>query len=668
PVIEVTIEEIVPAENEMQEKILDIAKEVIGTDKIGITTDLFAAGLSSLSSIRMSSLLKDRVDANISIAELFDNRTVRSIEALISGKAPEEEFEIRSEYPLSMTQMGIFVESVKYSGTTVYNIPYLYKLDECVDMDKLDEALSKAVEAHPYLSMTMKQSDDGNIIAIRNKKDRVAISVSDTKPVLDDLVEPFDLTDGTPLYRIELFDTADGKYLFVDFHHIIMDGESFEIFLQDVNKAYLGQTLKAEQFTGFEYALSEEKKRNSNAYEAAKDFYDSVFKGCEPCTLPVKENKTSGGHIASDSRTGATSAESIREYCSKQNISENAFFTVAFGLALKAYTSSEEAIFTTIYNGRNDPRLSDSVGMFVKTFPVMLRSNEGDKITDVLSACSQYLIGAMSHDIFSFNEISNRYGIRSDVIFAYQGDSNGDKELVIGGFAVSETEEQDLSQAKASIDMNVMLDGDKIEYEYEYDPEMYSSYTLDGLVGMMDRIVSELIVRDKIGDISLVIEEDKQKIISLHDSFYAVKERPAYRLLQDSAEENPDKVALVAVDRTLTYKELNEEANAVGHALIAEARKIHADSFGAFGHESAVMMDDSLARYTGGVSGDRIATGGVVGGLSTEPCDGSEGSHGLAPDTIVAVMADRDSYAYVMRDGVLKAGGAFLPIDPEYPE
>ena len=71
------------------------------------------------------------------------------------------------------------------------------------------------------------------------------------------------------------------------------------------------------------------------------------------------------------------------------------------------------------------------------------------------------------------------------------------------------------------------------------------------------------------------------------------------------------KKALIAIDRTLTYRELNEEANAVGHVL---------------------------RRF------------------------------GAGPETIVAVLADRDSYAYVMREGVLKSGGAFMPVDPEYPE
>ncbi|MBQ8955651.1 MAG: AMP-binding protein, partial [Lachnospiraceae bacterium] len=90
-----------------------------------------------------------------------------------------------------------------------------------------------------------------------------------------------------------------------------------------------------------------------------------------------------------------------------------------------------------------------------------------------------------------------------------------------------------------------------------------------------------------------------------------VPERPAYRILQDSAHKYPDRTAVVAADRSLTYKELNEEANAVGHTL---AKK------------------------------------------------------GIGPEKTVAILADRDSFARVMRQGVLKSGGAFMQIDPEYPD
>ncbi|MBO7364490.1 MAG: non-ribosomal peptide synthetase, partial [Lachnospiraceae bacterium] len=139
----------------------------------------------------------------------------------------------------------------------------------------------------------------------------------------------------------------------------------------------------------------------------------------------------------------------------------------------------------------------------------------------------------------------------------------------------------------------------------------YSAYTVNGLIRLTDRIAGEFLRKEKVAEIELTAEEDRQAILNLHDTASEVAERPAYRLLQDSAEKAPEKTALIAVDRTLSYRELNGEANALGRLLR---------------------------------------------------------EHGAGPETIVGVMADRNSYAYVMREGVLKSGGAFMPIDPEYPE
>ena len=298
----------------------------------------------------------------------------------------------------------------------------------------------------------------------------------------------------------------------------------------------------------------------------------------------------------------------MRTYCAKHGLTLNAFFTTAFALALKAYTGSESAVFATIYNGRGDSRLARSVSMFVKTLPVVLEMAPEQGVEDAIGTTQNWLLNAMTHDIFSFAEIHETWGIGADVLFAYQGEVERDQ--ILCGYPATEVEIS-LSQSKALFGLDVWLDGDAVVYETEYDPAHYGPYTVEGFVHMLDIICGELLVREKLKDVRLVDEADGQAILALHDTDWPVAERPAYRLLQDSAERWPDRTALVAVDRSLTYAELNSEANAVGHALV---------------------------------------------------------ERGAKPETVVAVMADRDSRAYVMRQGVLKSGGAFVPIDPEYPE
>ncbi|MBR3226726.1 MAG: amino acid adenylation domain-containing protein [Atopobiaceae bacterium] len=610
PEVQVTAEEIVPPENETQERILAIAAEVIGVDEIGITTDLFGVGLSSIGCIRLCALLGDEFGKSVKVADVFDCGTVRELEQLISDAAEEMAYELREAYPLSQTQAGIFVECLRFPDTTAYNIPYLYKLDENVDVERLREALQKTLVAHPYLFMTVRRGDDGEILAVRNEPQMPELPVHSELPSVQDLVRPFDLTGGERLFRVELFNTADGKYLFVDTHHIVSDGESLDILFDDVERAYQGGEVEAETYTGFEYALDEEAARASERLDNAKAFYDGIFRGCGGDTLPTKDGDKAGEHIAFANVAAKGVADEVRAFCDKNGVTPNAFFTTAFGLALQSYTSAEDgAVFSTIYNGRNDSRLENSVTMLVKTLPMLFVDEPNQPVVEAIGACQQYLLSAMANDIYSFAEISNAYGIKGDILFAYQGDS-ADGSMLIGGHNATEID-LELSQAKAGMDIDMFMEGNKVAVDCSYDPAQYSAHTVEGLLGMALVICHELTMRATLGQVQLVTEQDEERIRSLHNTDWPVAERPAYRLVQDQAEARPDAVALVACDRTLTYGELNAQANAIAHVLV---------------------------------------------------------DTGVGPESMVAVLAERNSWAYVMRQAALKAGGAFLPIDPEYPE
>ena len=157
---------IVPASDPTQEKLLEIVKDILKTDMIGIKTDLFEMGLSSLGAIRLCSMIREDFGAVIKTSELNDEVTVEGLEQLIATHKDTADYSVREEYPLSMTQMGIYIEQELHKDTTIYNIPSLYKLGDNVDIRKLTEAVTKAVAAHPYLFMTPVKKD-GNILVKR---------------------------------------------------------------------------------------------------------------------------------------------------------------------------------------------------------------------------------------------------------------------------------------------------------------------------------------------------------------------------------------------------------------------------------------------------------------------------------------------------------------------
>lgn len=308
--------------------------------------------------------------------------------------------------------------------------------------------------------------------------------------------------------------------------------------------------IEPERYTGFEFALDEQAARASEHFAEARAWYEGKCKGIESQTLPLREaNLRSENTIASGWTHGTTNANAVRTFCEQHGVTLNAFFTTAFGLALKAYTGSESAVFATIYNGRSDSRLARSVSMFVKTLPVVLEASPEQRVTEAIEAAQNWLLNAMTHDILSFAEIHEAWGIGADVLFAYQGEVGHDETL--GGYPATEVAVS-LSQAKALFGLDVWLDGGTVIYETEYDPAHYGPYTMEGFVRMLDMICGEMLVREKVKEVRLIDEADGQAILSLHDTDWPVSERPAYRLLQDSAAHWPERTALVAVDRSLT--------------------------------------------------------------------------------------------------------------------
>jgi acyl carrier protein len=288
-----TADEIILPENETQEKILAIVKEVIGDVPVGITSDLFGCGLSSVGSIRLCALLSDMFDKNIKVSDIFDNSTVKDIEKLINENKESVDYSLREEYPLSMTQTGIYIECMHYPDSTTYNMPDLYRLNEGTDTRRLTVAVDTAVKDHPYLFMGPVKDKKGLIHAKRRDDHPYETKVirCDSIPGEDELIRPFALDSGDLLFRSEIYETKDGNYFFLDTHHIVSDGESLNILKKDIDRAYSGEAIEPEKYTGYEFALDEKAARESDRLEKAKSWYDGYFTGCGGETLPIKDGR-----------------------------------------------------------------------------------------------------------------------------------------------------------------------------------------------------------------------------------------------------------------------------------------------------------------------------------------------------------------------------------------
>lgn len=607
PVPELKVEEMVAPRNAAEQDIFDILKGVLGHDQFGVTNDIFEVGLTSVSSIRFTILLSKKYNKSVENGDLKAHSTIASLAEYLANKEEDKTFEVLDEYPLTKTQEGIFVECVSKPNSTNYNIPYLFKLDKKMDLAKLKEAVSQTIDNHPYLKSILHMNDSGDIVARRNNNP-AKVEILKKEIDIKSLVRPFSILDGE-LYRVEIYEGKE-NYLFLDFHHILCDGTSEAIILSDIDKAYSGEKLTPETYTGYEVALQEKEDLASTKLDKAKAYYNEVLKDVDgEYTLKKDLKVEETSKLQSIDYELELDNELVKKYVESNKLTNNALFNFAFAFTLSKFIYKDDSLYETIYNGRKSSKVMNSVSMFVKTLPVYIKYAEEDLVLAKVKQMQELLSGLEENDLYSFGDVANDYNLKADVIFAYQGDNFNFETL--GGFKVTPIL-MESETPKSDFGLDIFLENEKYRAHFEWDQAVYTKDTIDSFKRLYELVLNELLTKKNIKDINCLPEFDKAQYEKINQTEVEMpKNITVNKLLEKQANEKPNKVAVVAKNGKLTYQELNESANKVAHALIKEGVKL--------------------------------------------------------ADCVVMFMP-RIKEAYVVRQGIVKSGGAFVPVDPKYPD
>ena len=608
PLPELKKEEIVEPKTPLEHEVYDIIKDVLGHESFGVTTNLYEAGLTSVSSIRLTILLSKKFKCDVSNDDLNNNPTIKElINTLANRNNNIVIHEKIKEYPITKTQEGIFVESVSIPDSTTYNIPFLFKLSNKIDLNKLKEAIIKAINNHEYLKTNLIMDDKGDIKALREEKEAIVSILSIDKLDKSTLVRPFKILN-SDLYRAIIYKTKEGNYLFLDFHHIICDGTSEAIILNDINNAYLGKELIKEEYSGFEVALDEKELLKTDKLNKSKEFINKLLKDIDGEYLIKKDLKVeSRSKLKSIDYKLNINLDNLKKYINDNKLTFNAYFNFAFAFTLSKYLYKYDSLYVTIYNGRNRASLNNTVSMLVKTLPIYIKYSEDDNILSKLNEMKDNLLNLQANDLYSFEDIAKEYDIKADIMFAYQGDNftfdtlGNEKVDVI--LLESDT-------PKSAFGLDVFLENNTFRAHFEYDCAMYNEYTISSFKRLYELVLNELIVKNKISEINLLPEEDYNFYKEFNSSKEEIPDISFNKLVEKQAVLNPNKIAVIGKGGQFNYKEFNECCNKVANTLI----------------DCGVKLQDR-----------------------------------------VVMLMPRISLAYVVRQGIIKSGGAFVPIDPKYP-
>ena len=613
---------LVMPETETEEKLYDIVSSIADVDEFGITDDLYAIGFTSLTLMKLNSIIYEQMGANLDISILFNEPTVKNFTIEIDNSFEKEsdlEELIESAkdmeyYPLTENQLGIYYECMQNPDVIKYTMPTTVRFDSDVDANKLKQAVIDTIEAHPYLKtrivnlddeLKQKRCDDAKI----NNIEIVKVDAISDEDIVKNDVGPISIEDNQ-LFKFKIYETPDEVILFSDFHHIITDGVSQNNLFRDIANIYENRYISEEIIDGYIYSLIEKDAKNSEIYQSAEAFFDEkLTQEMESTVLtPDLNGNPDEGKIKNVSDT--FDSELINEFCNDNSISKNTLFIASTILNLNKFTFSDKTLITTIFNGRSSPSYFNTQGFLVKTVPFIIKNeNRHSSLNDFIKSIDQIWKDTLRNSTYPYIKIAEKYQLKPEFFYAYHEFLESDEMMINNKeYIPQELGGVDMVTVESKINLAIYDNGDEFNLILEYNDQLYSEEYIKTFIQSMKNILVQILENDmdnyRICDIKLK-EDDK-----LHE-FVDVEIPFIHKRFEKQVDESPENIALIASDSSLTYSELNQKANRVANALI---------------------------------------------------------NKGIKANSNVLVMLPRDSNLISAILGVLKAGCAFIPIDLNYPK
>ena len=513
--------------------------------------------------------------------------------------------------PLTKVQYGIYAECIAHQGEAYYNLPYLYVLDGNLDEEKLRRAVESTVAAHPTLFTRIKLNGQGDPQQTIDDCETFSLQVehiADIEVEKQNLVMPFDIYNDR-LFHIRLLKDAGHYYLLLDIHHLICDGITLKVILADVESAYDGHALEPEMITMREVALAENETCRTPVFEEARQWYAQTFDCGDTFTQLIPDLEAAERSEASQVRVLSADMERIEAFCKASGIYKTTLFTAAYAYLLAKYNNEQEALFTTVYNGRTDQRFLHSVGMTVKTLPVYAKFTDETSVLDFLMATQTQITGCREHDIYAYSDLMADLHLQSNSMFTWRGNMFDD--TLFAGKPMQTVQLRNLT-LEMSLCMMAFNVGNQCRLKAEYKSNEYSEMLISQFMESYEAVLEGFLTEANLRDINMTTASQ----IELLDSFNQTDvpydtTQTIVSLFRQQAKATPDNIAVVYKDKRFTYAEVDR-------------------------------MSDRIAGY--------IA------------------SKGLGEEDVVSVLISRSEWMVIASLGVQKASCAYQPLDPTCPK
>jgi amino acid adenylation domain-containing protein len=637
-----------------ERKLANIWQNFFGFLSIGSDDNFFELGGDSLNAATVLARIHRELGVKIPLAEVFNSPTLKELAQYIdkgakSSYAELEAAEEKMYYPLSPAQKRLYILHQFDESSIAYNMLFILSVAEDIDKNHLEQTFSKLINRHESLRTSFTAAAGEPVQKIHDPRDiRFNIEYYEPKPdvgarravpgdgaaagLISRFVRPFDLSEA-PLLRVGLIKEAEAKYvLMVDMHHIITDGTSQDLLARDFGVLYSGMELLPLRLQYKDYSEWRQSREMRIALAGQEEFWLDEFAEKAPVlNLPTDFSRppmqSFAGRLARFELDMAETKK-LKEIAQGENATLFMVLLAVYNIFLSKLSSQEDIVVGTAAAGRGHTDLEKIIGMFVNTLALRNFPAGEKSFLLFLNELREKTIKAFENDGFQFEDLLEKMDVKRDmsrnplfdVMFVFQNyyDASGTREIQ------REEKEENLKirpyryeQGISKLDLTLTASerGDKLFFRVEYCTKLFREETIDRFMNYFKNLVNAL-VKDpglKISEIEIIPDQEKNRIlVEFNDTvvdFPPGKTLPG--LFAEQAGRTPDHAALAFEDKLLTY-----------HYL------------------------DSCA----GLWAEKIKKAGVQ------------------REHIVALMVENGPETVIGMTAIMKAGGAFLPIEPTYPQ
>ncbi len=632
--------------NQTEALLASIWSELLGVAKVGIDDNFFELGGHSLLAIKAMSRVRDAFKVDLPLRRLFEDPTVAGIAAAVmkakGATSPVQRIEPRKQpgpYPLSFAQEQFWLLDQMVPGSPAYNIVDVIDLDGAYHAQALQGALRELVRRHEILRTAFTVEKEGLRQVVLPGGELPVPEIELTalpegeradawnRVVREQGRQPFDLAQPPLLRAAMVHHSATEHRLLIVLHHIVGDEWAMGLVQEEVKQAYAALS-RAQPFSLPElpvqyadYACWQREWFQGEKLEAQLDYWREALAGTSPVLL-LPTDKPRPPALTFRGATEQfvlpkTLLEELRTLGKQEQTTLFMVLEAAFASLLHRYSGQSDLLVGTPISGRTQSETQHLVGCFLNTVVLRSQLDDGQTFRSLLHQTRERALGAFAHAEIPFARLVATLAPERDpsrtplfqAMFVLLDPDSASRSSILSGHRELET-----GTSKFDMTLFISITKDGLVGEMEYSTDLFEAETIRRMCRHFGVLLEGLAHRpdQPIGRLPILTEADTQQLLvewNRTESDYPRAE-PLAQLIEAQVARTPEAVAVVYGDEALTYAELDASANQLAHELRAR---------------------------------------------------------GVGPDRLVGICIERSLDLVVGLLAIIKAGGAYLPLDPFLP-